>query len=196
MMQANAEVQPKYMSKVSWQICAAVSALLGIILVIVCLAVGGCTCDDLCEEYRSGSGSCSSLFGGCEKGSYDANRCAVVLLTSSSGSCVDPNGYCKTGGMSAGLFWFVLLIGIIALICSCVGCCGCMACCCFAPDPVAMQQGAPVVVVATQPGITGVPVVAEPGAPPGGAYQKNGVWHDANGNPVVSAIENLEERMW
>merc|ERR1719240_987658 len=156
MMQANAEVQPKYMSKVSWQICAAVSALLGIILVIVCLAVGGCTCDDLCEEYRSGSGSCSSLFGGCEKGSYDANRCAVVLLTSSSGSCVDPNGYC-----------------------------GCMACCCFAPDPVAMQQGAPVVVVATQPGITGVPVVAEPGAPPGGAYQKNGVWHDANGNPVV-----------
>merc|ERR1719267_224312 len=165
-MQANGEVEPKYMSKVSWQICAAVSALLGIILVIVCLAVGGCSCDNVCEEARS-SGSCSSFFGGCEKGTYNSNGCAGVVLSAAlnGGPCVDPNGYCKTGGMSAGLFWFVLLIGIIALICSCVGCCGCMACCCFAPDPVAMQQGGPVVVVATQPGITGVPVVAEPGAP-------------------------------
>ena len=52
MMQPNGEVEPKYCSKLSWQICAGVSALLGIILLIVCVAVRGCTCDDLCKETR------------------------------------------------------------------------------------------------------------------------------------------------
>merc|ERR1711918_325489 len=89
--------------------------------------------------------------------------------------------------MSVGAWLFLLILGIAALICSGVGCCGCLACCCFAPDPVVtMQQGPGPVVVVTQPGVTSMPVVAQPGAPQGAVYQKNGVWCDANGNPVVA----------
>merc|ERR1719502_1690315 len=126
MMQVNGDVEPKYMSKQSWQMCSGGSGLLGLILIIVCLAVGGCSCDDLCKEV-----ACASYAGGCEKGSFNAYECARVMVYGSN--CNDPNGYCKTGGMSGGAWIFLLIVGIICFIASCVRCCcGCMACCCFA----------------------------------------------------------------
>merc|ERR1712100_842108 len=101
MMQPNGEVEPKYCSKLSWQICAGVSALLGIILLIVCVAVGACSCDNVCDKLTK---DCGSIFGGCEKGTYNVLTCGQQIRENRQAAC--NHASCEYGGMSVGVWLF------------------------------------------------------------------------------------------
>merc|ERR1711998_438147 len=108
MMQPNGEVEPKYMSKFSWQICAGVSALIGIILLIVCVAVGACSCDNICDNAGK---NCGSILGGCEKGTYNVGTCKQQVQQHGLVAACN-HASCEYGGMSVGAWLFLLILGI------------------------------------------------------------------------------------
>jgi hypothetical protein len=84
--------------------------------------------------------------GGCDKG-FDVSKCTAAWSTAyqgaagttsekrktaNRGACAVDG--CKFGGLSTGLFFFLLFGGIIGIIAAIVFACGICACCCFAPD--------------------------------------------------------------
>merc|ERR1711907_705310 len=123
-------------SKMCWGIATGACIVIGLILIILAAAMGGCSCSNVCEEIRSGGSSCTNYMDGCNKG-YDANKCAASMINSNS--CTSD---CDTGGMAAGAFIACIIFGIIILICGCVFICGIVPCCCFAGPEIA-AAGAP-----------------------------------------------------
>merc|ERR1719310_436012 len=124
------------------------TAIIGIVLVIIPIVVGGCSCAGECA---SKAGDCTSYFDGCKKGGYDANKCVAAIFANMATHC--DKDECKYGGMSGGATLGLLGFGIVLLVISCITCCGICPCLCFQN---AVPQG-PIVAAATVTGVGAAP---------------------------------------
>jgi hypothetical protein len=170
-MADDASVEPACGSKMIWSIACAVSGLLGLIFVIVAVASvstdtttesstiarawqGGCDCAGECITADTCKAGSTSYMNGCDL-SDQAKCSAAVMAGNTCGS-----GDCNFGGLSTGLFFFLLFAGIIGIILAIVFSCGICACCCFAPDKDAAMAPAAAAPVAA-PALA-APAVAAP----------------------------------
>merc|ERR1712072_553993 len=115
--------QLKCGSKPCWIGVSVFLLLLGLILIIVSAALGGCSC----TECKVHTGSCTEYVGGCKDPDY---TCGSL-------------GEAKYGGdsQSEGAFLAELGVGITALIMGFAFSCGICPACCFATDEVKGTSG-------------------------------------------------------
>lgn len=163
-------------SRMLWTGVTCSALVLGLVLMIVPIMIGGCSCSGECVH--GNTNSCSEAFGGCTRPPYDEEKCKQLvvdnILRGGPPPCDDPT--CTfTGGMDVGAVWGMILAGVAMLVVCCVVSCGICPCACFqgskssavhagVASPVPFQPAAPVVGMAVHPG--NAPPPPPPGGPP------------------------------
>merc|ERR1711865_1362485 len=117
-------------SRTIWAGCTGFLVVLGIVLIVVAIVSGGCSCASECAIGQP-KDHCNSYFGGCEKGDYDSNKCVAVFFARGDAQIACGDASCKMGGLDANLMWALIIIGIICFVISCAFCCGICPCLCF-----------------------------------------------------------------
>lgn len=169
-----------------WIGATVATLLLGLVLIIVPILVGGCSCPGECVV--NNQNSCSSPFGGCTRPPYDENKCRQLVISNAmsggTAPCDDPA--CKfTEGMDPGAVWGMIFAGTAILILCCVFACGICPCLCFKSSVSAAQppQGT---AVPTAP-IVGVEIHTDNTADPTWAQTKTQKQEPPSGAPPTGA---------
>merc|ERR1711865_133782 len=156
-------------SRTIWAGCTGFLVVLGIVLIVVAIVSGGCSCASECAIGQP-KDHCNSYFGGCEKGDYDSNKCVAVFFARGDAQIACGDASCKMGGLDANLMWALIIIGIICFVISCAFCCGICPCLCFLntnlPAEMPAQDAVVVAAPVNDPGMKLEDLCGHPPAPP------------------------------